>query len=359
MHSISDHLAARRDNFLLLRIVAAVMVIYGHSYALTRDTGATEIFLRHGWRIYSGDIAVDIFFVISGFMVSGSYLAGSGLFSYMAARFLRIVPAYAFILVLSALVIGPLFTTLDSSAYFASPDVLPYVAKNLRFSSDMAWTLPGVFEGHRMTAINGSLWTLPAEMRMYLLVAALGVFGFLGNRALGLLAALALLLAAIFDPQLLPVHSDWVRLGGFFCIGILAQLFKDSIQVRHDAMLGLVVLTYISYNTHSYMWLLAAAIAYFSFWFAYRTPIVGLEKYGDPSYGIYLWGWPAQQMLLSRYPGMTPMANFLGAVVIAVAAGYLSWYLIERPALSLKGRIRQIRSHPLFLRVLSWKVFQS
>ena len=359
MHSISDHLASKRDNFLVLRIVAALMVIYGHSFALTRDIGTTDIFLSHGWGVYSGDIAVDIFFVISGFMVSGSYLSGSGLFNYMAARLLRIVPAYALILLLSALVIGPMLTTQGVSTYFASPDVLLYVSKNLHFSSDMAWTLPGVFDGHRMTAINGSLWTLPAEMRMYLLVAALGVFGLLGNRMLGLAAVAALFLAALVNPQLLPLHTDWVRLGGFFCIGILAQLFKEHIQIRHNAMLALAVLTYISYHTASYHWLLAVSIAYFCFWFAYRTPLIGLEKFGDPSYGIYLWGWPAQQIALSLKPDMTPLVNFIVAMVFAVAMGYASWHGIERPALSLKGRLRQARSHPFVLRVLSRTGIQS
>jgi peptidoglycan/LPS O-acetylase OafA/YrhL len=259
---------------------------------------------------------------------------------------LRIVPAYAFLLLVSAFVLGPLLTTLNASQYFASPDVLHYVTKNLRFSSDMAWTLPGVFEGLRRPAINGSLWTLPAEMRMYLLVAGLGVFGCLGNRVLGLIAVAALFLAALLNPQLLPVHTDWVRLGGFFCVGILAQLFKDRIEIRHTAMLALVMLTYISYLTQSYQWLLGLSIAYFSFWFAYRTPVLNLERFGDPSYGIYLWGWPSQQVALSFYPDMRPFTNFLVAVVFAVILGYLSWYLIERPALSLKRRIRQLRWQP-------------
>lgn len=353
MQSVSTHLERRSDNFLLLRIIAALMVIYGHSFAVTGDTGATDIFLRHGWGLYSGEIAVDIFFVISGFMVAGSYLSRSSLSTYLTARLLRIVPAYAFVLLVSAVVIGPLFTTLDLATYFSRPEVWQYVSKNLHFSSDMAWTLPGVFEGQRMTSVNGSLWTLPAEMRMYMLIAVLGVFGFLQNRVFGLIAISALVLAALFNPQLLPVHTNWVNLGGFFCIGILVQLFKDRVHIRHDAMLVLVGLTYISYSTQSYRWLLALSIAYFCFWFAYRTPVLRLEKFGDPSYGVYLWGWPSQQMAVALFPGMTPFTNFLVAFCAALLMGYLSWYLIERPALSQKDRIQQVRNHPWLARVLS------
>ena len=353
MHSIAAHLARKSDNFLLLRIIAALMVIYGHSFPLTRDIGASEIFLAHGWRIYSGDIAVDLFFVISGFMVSGSFLSRGSLGEYLTARLLRIVPAYAFILLACAFVIGPLLTTLSTSAYFSHPETLAYVAKNLHFSSDMAWTLPGVFQDHRMATVNGALWTLPAEMRMYMLVAVMGVFGLLGNRVFGLVAVIALLLAGLLDPQLLPVHTDWVRLGGFFCLGIVAQMYKDRIHIRHDAMLVLVALTYVSYNTHSYPWLLSLSISYFAFWFAYRTPVASLQKFGDPSYGIYLWGWPAQQLVIAMFPAVTPLVNFLLAAIIAVVMGYASWILIERPALSQKDRVHRLGQHPLITRTFS------
>jgi peptidoglycan/LPS O-acetylase OafA/YrhL len=358
MHTIQAHLAGRRDNFLLLRIIAAVMVIYGHSFPLTRDLGTTDIFLQHGWRIYSGDIAVLMFFVISGFMVSGSFLARSNLSSYLIARLLRIVPAFLCILLVSALVLGPLFTSLGMPEYFRAPEVRQYVVKNLHFSSDMAWTLPGVFQGNRTTTINGSLWTLPAEMRMYLLVAALGVFGMLRNRLLGTVAIAALLVAGLVDPQLLPVHSDWMRLGAFFCIGILAQLYKERIPVRHDVMLTLMALTYISYNTQSYLWLLGLSIGYFCFWFAYRTRPVPLGRFGDPSYGIYLWGWPVQQMVVATFPDITPLGDFLLSAPIAVVLGYLSWHLVESPALSLKGRLDAILKHPSVTRFFPEKGVQ-
>lgn len=339
MHTIQSYLTKNRDNFLLLRIIAALMVIYGHSFVLARDVGTTDVFLRNGWPFYSGDIAVMMFFVISGFMVSGSYIARANLADFMTARLLRIVPAFLFVLVASALILGPLFTDLGRLEYFSSAAVRRYVTTNLAFSSEMAWTLPGVFADHRMPSVNGSLWTLPAEMRMYLLVAALGVFGLLRNWRLGTFALLALLVAGIMHPRFLPVHTEWLRLGAFFCVGILAQLFKNRIEIRHDVMLALAMLTYISYNTDSYQWLLGLSIAYFCFWFAYRTPYLNLARLGDPSYGIYLWGWPLQQVMVSVLPGITPMPNFLASALAASVMGVLSWRVIEQPALRLKGRV--------------------
>ena len=288
-HTIQAHLASRRDNFLLLRIIAALMVIYGHSFPLTRDIGTTDIFLQHHWPLYSGDIAVAMFFVISGFMVSGSYIGRADLFDFAKARLLRIVPAFALVLALCAWVVGPLMTTLATSDYFRDPAVAAYVFKNLRFSSDMAWQLPGVFQDQVRDAVNGSIWTLPAEMRMYLFTAALGAFGLLAHRWLG------------------------------------------------TAVL-LVLVVYLSMRVRSMPWLFALCLAYFCFWFAYRTPTWRwLERWGDPSYGIYLWGWPVQQVLVVTMPGMTPWHNFLVAAPFAVCLGYLSWRCLERPALKLKG----------------------
>lgn len=337
MHTIQSHLVRRQDNFLLLRIIAALMVIYGHSFALARPDGSAEFFIHHGWPMYSGDIAVAMFFVISGFMVSGSYLARHDLFEFAKSRLLRIVPAYALVLVLCAWVVGPLMTTLSIGDYFHDPAVAAYVFKNLRFSSDMAWQLPGVFQEQARQTVNGSLWTLPAEMRMYVLTAALGAFGLLLSRRVGTAALLALLGLGMFHPEYFPLHKDWVRLAGFFALGVLVQLHKDRIQVSHAAMLMLAFLTYVSMRTQSAGFLFALCLGYFCFWFAYRTPVWGgLARGGDPSYGIYLWGWPMQQVTAACLPSLAPWQNFLLAALLATVMGYVSWWILERRMLLLK-----------------------
>lgn len=336
--SIAGHLARRSDNFLLLRIVAAIAVIYGHSFALARPNGTSDIFLRHGWPMYSGDIAVAMFFVISGFMVSGSYLARADLFEFAKARLLRIVPAFALVLAACAWVIGPLLTSLPTGDYVRDPSVAAYLFKNLRFSSDMAWQLPGVFTDNVRDAVNGSIWTLPAEMRMYLLTAALGVFGMLSHRWLGTVVVALLLWLGFAHPDYIPLHQDWFKLAGFFALGILAQLHKDRLQIRHAVMLMLLLMVYLSMRVRAMPWLFALCLAYFCFWFAYRTPVWRrLERWGDPSYGIYLWGWPVQQVLLANMPSMSPWQNFLAAAVLATGLGYLSWWCLERQVLKLKN----------------------
>lgn len=335
--AIAGFLARRQDNFLLLRILAALAVIYGHGFAVVGEDGSREWFVRHGWPMYSGDIAVAMFFVISGFMVSGSYLARHDLFEFAKARLLRIVPAYALVLALCAWAIGPLMTALPVGEYLHNSAVGTYVFKNLRFASDMAWKLPGVFQQQATDTINGAIWTLPAEMRMYAITAAFGAFGLLAHRRLGTWALAALLWLGLSHPHYLPLAEGWLRLAGFFALGVLAQLHKDRLQVRHAAMLMLAFVTYISMRTAAAPFLFALSLAYFCFWFAYRLPVWRtLERWGDPSYGIYLWGWPVQQVLVAKLPGISPWHNFLLAAVIATGLGYLSWWCLERQALKLK-----------------------
>ena len=341
--TVANGLERRKDNFLLLRIIAALMVIYGHSFPLFPGSGEQEIFVASHWGVYSGDIAVDIFFVVSGFMVSGSYIRRAGLFQFMKARVLRIVPALLVCLLISAYVIGPLVTTLNLRDYLSSSDTLEYVWKNMQFSSDMQFTLPGVFEAnHYKASVNGSLWTLPAEFRMYVLVAIIGAVGLFRSKLTLTLLLAGLAIIAFANPGLLPLHPMWVRLAGYFTLGILVQLYRDKIGVSHEAMVALAFMTFLFRGTELYPYAFAVALTYFCFWFAYRLKLPSFEAYGDPSYGAYLWGWPLLQLLAWRFPGSTPHLAAMLAGLGALLFGYASWHLVERQALRFKAQWRTL-----------------
>lgn len=336
--TVNDGLESRVDNFLLLRIIAALMVIYGHSFPLFPGSGQQEIFLANDWKIYSGDIAIAIFFVVSGFMVSGSYMRRAGLFQFMKARILRIVPALFICLLVSAYLIGPLVSTLNYRDYFMAPDVFRYIWKNLQFSSDIQFTLPQVFLNNPFKAsVNGSLWTLPAEFRMYVFVAIIGAVGLLRYRYVLTLLLAALSAIAFINPGLLPLHPMWVRLAGYFSLGILVQLYRNEIAISHEAMFAMAFMAFLFRGTQLYPYAFAIALTYFCFWFGYRLKLPSIESYGDPSYGTYLWGWPLLQLLAWRFPGITPHRAFIISGAGALLIGYFSWHLVESRVLKLKS----------------------
>lgn len=328
----------RADNFLFLRIVAASLVIYGHASALSGTIHKQDLFIWLGWGHYSGDIAVDAFFLISGFLVTGSFIRRHDLYHFLKARFLRVVPAFILNVSVLALVYGAALTTLSLAAYYASPHTWSYITQNLKYSSHMVWDLPGVFEDMKRATINGSQWTLPAEVRMYIFLGILGAVGVLRKKRIALVVLLGLYIVGLVVPNWLPLHpSSWLRLAGFFLIGVVAYEYRERITVSWQLVLALVWLAYLTRGTPAYGLTFPLAVAGFVFAFAYLTPPWHwLERFGDPSYGIYLWGWPVEQLVVYFFPhlGLAPFVAL--AVTAAILAGYASWWGLEKQALRLK-----------------------
>lgn len=336
IQSVGNFELKQRDNFLLLRVIASSMVIYGHSFALTQPNGETDIFLLYNWGRYSGDLAVSIFFAISGFMVTGSYLNRNSFTKFLMARAKRLLPALAAVLFICSIVIGPIITTFGVRDYYSNPETVKYLTKNITFWSSLSWSLPGVFENHRSTTVNGSLWTLTAEGIMYMVIAILGLSKLLLKKAICFFLFAVIFFISIYDPVVLFKNTELIKICGYFCLGAIAQLYKDNLPVRHDIMLVLVTSTYFLRYTPAYFYVLAVATVYFCFWFAYLLPHIPLEKYGDPSYGIYLWGWSVQQIVISFNQKIPSRANCLWGLVISILLGYLSWHLIESKFLKLQ-----------------------
>jgi peptidoglycan/LPS O-acetylase OafA/YrhL len=332
---------APNDNFLAIRITLALMVIYGHSLGIAPGVNQQDFFIALGFKVYSGDIAVNGFFFLSGLMVAGSWARRPLLWSFIKARFLRLMPALAFNLALVALVFGPLLTTLPLESYFGNRDVFGYIATNLRLGSDLQWNLPGIFEQNLKTKIvNGSLWTLPAEATAYFGLAFLGFLGLFRLprvTSAGILASLVVVGALIPVPDSL-VNPTWIRLYACFALGVLTFLMRDRLKLSMPWLVVLALLTYFSLDSPIHLVVFGLFSAYSILVIGYLVPpfCTRLEKLGDPSYGIYLWGWFSQQLVALYFPAASLMGHILAAMALAVFAGYASWHLVEKQALKLK-----------------------
>jgi peptidoglycan/LPS O-acetylase OafA/YrhL len=339
IHTLDEGLKSRRDNFLLLRFLAASLVIYRHGGAMTGGAGFRDFIPWLGWGTDSGKVAVDIFFLVSGFMISGSYLRRQHLPDFLWARVLRIFPAYLLCLVLCAFVLGAIYTKLPVWDYYRSPDVIHYVLQNLKLQSSMVWQLPGVFTDNPQRAtINGSIWTLPAEAHMYLWVALLGLLGVISRRWLGSLIIAALFAVGMIWPEsnILMLPDIYLHVAGMFGLGAICYIHRDIIPAGWPCFLLLAGLAFLLRNTPAYPFAFGIALAQFCFAFAYCIPWHGFNRLGDYSYGLYLWGCPMQQTIAHHFPTLSPMGNSLLAFPLALALGVLSWHLLEKQALKLK-----------------------
>lgn len=339
--TLAEALERGQDNFLLLRFLAASLVIYGHGPAIGGSAVWTDLFTWLGWGTYSGDLAVNVFFVTSGYMIAGSYLRRRHPLEFLWARVLRIYPAYVFCLLALAFVLGPLLTSMTASAYLADHGAVHYVTKNLALGKGLAWYLPGVFAHNVLPGIvNGSIWTLPAEVRMYLWVGLAGVIGVLARPRWCNLLLLGLFLCGLLAPErlpLVPLHS-FVRLAAYFAAGVFCYVNRQWLRISWWWVAGLAVLATALRQTVFYPFALGLALTAFVFAFAYLTPWYGFNRFGDYSYGVYLWGFPMQQLVASSGVGWAVSLNALLAWPLAVLLGAVSWHLVEKPALALKSQ---------------------
>lgn len=144
MNTFGDLASRRNNNFNLIRMLAATAVLMSHSYPLALGHDAVEP-LSDWIGLSLGELAVITFFCVSGFFISLSRDRAGSTVDFSTARFLRIYPGLTLVLLLSAFLIGPLFTTLSASEYFRSGETYGYLTHNLTLFS-MKFQLPGVFE---------------------------------------------------------------------------------------------------------------------------------------------------------------------------------------------------------------------
>ena len=272
-------------------------------------------------------------------MITGSSLRRGNIFDYLWARTLRLVPAYAVCVFISAFVLGAFVTTLSLGDYFSDPATRGYALVNMKFGTDLHWDLPGVFvDNPRRSTVNGSLWTLPVEVRMYAWVGMLGLLGILRRRRYATFIILALIAAGVAGFEYIPLVpvKMFLRPSGMFALGALCYLFRNRIPVSFTLTAGFVFAGWLLRTTPIYPFLFALTLASFVFCFAYRLPWFGYNRFGDYSYGLYLWGFPVQQTVVHLWPTMTPMQNAAISLPLALGLGVLSWYAIEKPMLRLK-----------------------
>jgi peptidoglycan/LPS O-acetylase OafA/YrhL len=180
-----------KNNFDSLRILAALAVVASHSFPLSYGSNQQEPIHRlSGGQTNAGTIAVSVFFIISGYLITQSFERSRGVRTFLISRALRLLPGLAMVLIVLAFVIGPIVSAVSVHEYFCSWQPYRFVAINLSLF-DTAYNLPGVFLGNPWPdAVDGSLWTLRYEARCYLMVLFLGVSGVLTRlTTLGLLFA--------------------------------------------------------------------------------------------------------------------------------------------------------------------------
>lgn len=325
-----------------LRLAAALLVLFSHSYPLSGQAAAEPLLRLTGNRATLGEVAVQVFFTISGYLVTLSWLRDPDPRRFLARRALRILPGLALVIFASAALLGPAFSTLPPLDYAARPGTWTYLAKVAVFPAQHG--LPGVFEDNPYPGVvNGSLWTLRLEAAFYLLLAATGAAGLLRIRALPALLALGfvclgLLVAVLGERVPLARQAMIISLNGIpFFAGAAVATFGAG---RRGTALALVLAATLSAPLLVFGAgeIAAALLLPLAVLLLGRSFTCDLSRPGDWSYGVYLWAFPVQQAVMSSVPALGPLGLFAVALGPTLLLGALSWTLVERPMLSLKAR---------------------
>ena len=333
----------RRNNFDALRLVAATSVIFSHAFLIGEGTQDPEPLMRlTGGQTILGVVGVFVFFTISGFLVTQSFDTTHSPARFAAKRALRIYPGLLVCLLLSAFVLGPWASNLPVAEYFHHGEVYTYVVSNLTMIMP-ANTLPGVWftKFSAGGVIDGPLWTLPCEVAMYLMVMALGMLRLLDLRVIGGLITIGM--AGIwFDTA----SSEYfigsaVWLLSFFAVGMALYLLRERGVFRWQFALIAVAILVVSIPLKAFILLFPLSGSYLVIYVALHPglPSIPAARYGDLSYGLYIYGWPVEQMLVQLNGYSMPWPElFAFAFPITAVLAFLSWHLIESRALRFKPK---------------------
>ena len=343
---LGEILAPEHNSFGVIRFAMALAVLVSHSYWFTTGSKIADPLVR--WTGHSiGEHAVQVFFFLSGILVAQSLLGSRSVLNFAVARGLRIFPALIVCVLLTALVLGPLFTHGSLIHYFTDTQLPVYVLKTLMLVTGSA-PLPHLFQNQALPdMVNVSLWTLKYEVLCY---AGLGLIGYAGliNQRLRpfTTALLAVVVLTIFIGRPKPLETytfiDNLRYFAlYFYAGVLAYLLRQYLRIVGWVLIplgaGFVALLGTRFGE------LAGCLflGYATLWVAtFRFgPLRAFANDNDYSYGLYIFAGPIQQLVVSLLPDYGATAVSFHALSLALPLAVFSWELIERPAIAKRKPI--------------------
>jgi len=356
--TLASYDRGRDNNFNLLRAIAALLVIYSHCFALS---GRSETI----WGVTSlGTLGVRLFFVMSGFLITKSFLNRQSLRLFLMARFFRIYPGAWVAVLFCTLVVGGYFTTLQMSAYLEHSATQSFLWKNLTLLTGVHGSLPGVFTGNpHPGGGNGSLWTLQYELILYLITGLLGALAVLQNKRSYLIVLGLTVLSYIFFKTSgfanltaflkgSGLRADrWLDLSLLFLFGGAFCIFRDRVPMNWPLAICSIFTVIASYRWGLRDWVLPLSFTYAVLALAF-LPCGWVRRFnqlGDYSYGLYVYAFPVQQSLMALYlrhhPEVTVIKRktaawdvwpyFWSSMLITLVLAVLSWHLVEKPAMRL------------------------
>jgi len=349
--TLAEHLERtnfRGPGFDRIRLFAALIVVLHHCSFYSMSNIADDFLSSAtGGTLDFGRLAVNIFFVTSGILVAPGLLRSGDLVSFAINRALRVMPALIVVVSTSALVIGPILTTLSASDYYSDPQAYLYL-KNIAFRT--ARYLPGVEANGTPIIVNGALWTIYFEVLSYGVLAVMFLTGVTRRPAL-LLASFAVTYAVFAYSQAMrenPWHVPetllvFSQLFVYFLAGVIISALSAIVPYSGKIAIFFVLLCLLSFPLEIAYFSFPILLSYIVAYVGYSNLLGGKGLKIDLSYGVYLMHSVVITFLIVSVPQVD---SFLMGSAVVIAAtlclAFLSWTFLEEPCLRRKKLARDL-----------------
>lgn len=333
---------AQENSIGFLRLLLALLVLFGHSFSFGGHFNDPLVSLTND-QIAVGRFPVDVFFALSGYLISQSLSRCSSPTQYLWHRFIRIYPAYWFCIA---------FTGTIVSFYFTGVVDVGYIFNNLLLINGTDQSIDGLFVGNPSgTLVNGSLWTLPWELRAYFLLLLISYAGGLRGTRFPVVCFMVCWMYFCYQlwnhsvPGDRTVITSWYRLMTFFFAGAVVYSYRHTIRLSGLlawAALGILVCgTWLSakiwQGSGGLFYVLApVCLTYLCFWLGSLKNFAKINSKFDVSYGVYIYGSVVLQSIAALKIDLDYVSYLILSVSVTLMLAIVSWYGMERPALRLK-----------------------
>ena len=340
------------NRFDFVRLIAAWLVLYSHSYVLSASK-EIELISKYLKFDTAGGLAVGVFFSISGYLVFKSLENSNSLKIFIIKRALRIYPALILSVLFSVFVVGIICTELSIQEYLTNRKTLSYLKTLTGFN--IKYELPGVFENFPEKSVNGSLWSIAIELRCYLVLGIISLLPFSMKIKLWISVTILsslLLFRPIEAPsdlsiKFLGLSYDFNKFGLMFTLGCLIASYEKHKNFHYIKIIGLLsasIFIIISnleiskFTLIAYNYLIPFIFIWIGLYFTLLPKIP--DKIGDISYGLYLFSFPIQQLLIYLELSSNLVNFILLSTILSVFLSAISWQFVEKPFLNLKHKFR-------------------
>lgn len=344
----------KNNTFDYIRIILAIFVIIAHSYPIFFGVGESDFITKILRTESLGGIAVIGFFILSGFMITQSILNSKSIKEFFLKRVIRLFPGLIVMLLLTVFVLGPIVYNGNIENYFRNTGTWKYLIQNINLFGNTAYSIEGIFMNNPYpAAINGSLWSLKHEFILYIILMILSLCSILKDRKFMLFITGISIVIYVLNIPFSPIFNSlthigiimeitqFVKLMMYFFIGATIYLYKDKIKmnIKYFIFCLLILLTGISLNVTKYALILTMP---------YILMYIGtiklkknyLKKIGDFSYGLYIYAFPIQQLIVYYFKNNITIWTYMFlSIIITSLFAIISTYLIDNNMKKIKKQL--------------------